>query len=391
MSEYHPISKADVELPRRDFPSEQAAEEAIEALISNYVLKTYPELKQSGLEFPLSFQVNVRPGTRGAPGGVRFDPDLRTQILEQAEGLLHPLENYQPGAVYDYHEQSADARACRPPTARSVFGGYDPVGHPTWTSFDEWRETGLGEGDISVRLQTGTELTERQLEAYGKLSHHYRILGQACLGYLPVPSDLESLTEDDRLALTVQVVEIRDSRNQFDLVLNVLAGRLMAEEVDALLASPGCQQVLRGLRKLEEDLFRVRDRALRAWHERKDAALRQVLQRIPGLLTRFSLLVASDSRRPHEQKSFPVLDTQVATLGDLFFDLERDAWVLLGSRETGYLFDEKGLLINSFHASASRVDLRLTAGRWRPALEEEQPVLDLLMRRADQISQPVAP
>jgi len=365
----------------RNHRRERAVEGALRGLVVAYLSDAYPDLVLAEMDLPLNLQLTFR---AGEPGELRFEPDLRDQIREQAEALLRPLDSYQPGAVYDFQAESAEARACRPPTARSIFEGYDPMGRPTWTSFDEWRETGLGDGHLSVRLQTGKELKERQLDAYGKNSPLYHVLGQACLGYVSVPPRLENLIEDDRLALTVQVVEIRDSRGHFDLILNVLVGRLTPGEVDTLLREPSCQIVLLALRKLEEDLFRLRDRALRAWKDRNEEALRQVIQRIPGLLTRFSRAVTLDPK-PAREVPYPVLDVQVADLGDLFFDRERDSWVLLGSKQRAYVLDGEGDLLTTFQATEDRVNLRLDSGRWRPAVEEEIGYLGLLKTRANEI------
>lgn len=367
----------------RHLREEQEVEQLLREIVRDTVQEGVPDLKQLDINVPLNLKVTV--GFR-EHGELRFEPDLRTQILEQVEKWSQPLESYQPGAVYDYFEQSSEAKDCRPPTARSVFEGYDAKGHPTWMSFDEWRETGLGQSGLTVRLQAGNELRQRQLEAYGKNSRQYHILGQACVGYLPLPPEMEAVAEDDRLALTLQVVEICDDRDHYDVVLNLLAGRLMPEEVDALLAEPSCQPVLRALSKLEEELFRLRDRASRAWHERNSEALRQVLQRIPGLLTRFSRSITVEPVAPREIP-YPVVDILVANLRDLCYDRERDAWVLLGSKETGYVFDGDGRLLSSFQASENRVDLRLSSGRWREAVEQEQPVLDLLKLRAKELTE----
>ncbi len=238
----------------------------------------------------LNIRVNLQ-----ADGKLQFEPDLKSQLLEQMEDLLQPTEAFRMGAVYDFHEKSHDTIACRPPDATSVFTGYDPFGNPTWTPFVSVASLpNEQEKTLHVVIQSGKELKSRQLAEYGKSSHAYSILGQLCAGYLPLPGAYQKIANAPHLALTIQVLECRNSRGGFELNLNILCGGLLIEEFETLLEEPRLREFVSELRKAEEHLFRLSEKAERAWRHQDTQTLNNLLKQVPSFLGRLAKNLAKN-------------------------------------------------------------------------------------------------
>ncbi|MEX2606892.1 MAG: hypothetical protein WD708_06060 [Kiritimatiellia bacterium] len=263
---------------------EQAAADALRGLVRDLLTDQFPGAADMEEEFILRLYMRVR---LNAEGQLRFEPDLRSQLIGQMEEMLETTEAFRMGTVYDFHENSYDAIASRPPDAESVFAGYDPFGHPTWVSFDTV-SSGIKKENESVHviIQSGKELKSRQLAEYGKSSHAYSLLGQLCVGYLPLPAAYQKIANAPRLAVTLQVVESRNSRGGFELHLNILCGGLLIEEFETLLEEPGLHSFACKLREAEQNLSRLSKKAQQAWRHQDTQTLNSILKQIPSFLGR---------------------------------------------------------------------------------------------------------
>lgn len=263
---------------------ERAAADVLRGLVRDFLVDHFPGAANLEEDLLLNLVLRVNPREDGQ---LRFDPDLRSQLILQMENLLKPAEAFQPGAVFDFYEDSSDTVNSRPPDAVSVFAGYDPFGHPVWTPFETIAPGNAKESEsVRVLIQTGKELKSRQLAEYGKSSHDYSILGQLCLGYLPLPAAYQPIANSPRLALTLQVVECRNSRGGFELNLNILCGGLLTEEFETLLQEPGFHTFASELRNAEKMLFRLSEKAKQAWKHQDTHTLNQQLKRVPSFLGR---------------------------------------------------------------------------------------------------------
>lgn len=272
--------------PTRYQRREQAAADALRGLVRDLLTDRFPDA--AGLEEDLLLSLNMRVNLQ-AHGNLQFQPDLRSQLIEQMEDLLQPTEAFRLGTVYDFHEKSHDTPACRPPDAESIFAGYDPFGTPTWTPFSTVASLpGEQEETLQVVVQSGKELKFGQLADYGKSSHAYSILGQLCAGYLPLPGAYQKIANAPHLALSLQVVECRNSRGGFELNLNILCGGLLIEELETLLEESCLRDFASELRKAGEHLFRLSEKAEQAWRHQDTQTLNSLLKRVPSFLGRLA-------------------------------------------------------------------------------------------------------
>lgn len=270
--------------PTRYQRREQAATEALRGLVRDLLTDKFPDLAGMEEDFLLSLDIRVN---LQADGKLAFEPDLRSQLIAQMEELLEPVEAFRMGAVYDFHEKSHDTIACRPPDAISVFAGYDPFGHPTWTCFDSVSTTAKKkDGSVHVIIQSGKELKTGQLAEFGKSSHAYSVLGQLCLGYLPLPRAYQKIANAPHLALTLQVVECRNSRGEFELKLNILCGGLLSDEFETLLEDTILRPFAAELRNAEQTLSRISEKSEQAWRDQDTHTLSSLLRKIPAFLGR---------------------------------------------------------------------------------------------------------
>lgn len=263
--------------PTRAERREKAAADALRSLIRDILLDKFPLLEAEEMDLPLNLSLCLRGNE------LSFEPDLRRQVLEQAEAFLKPRETFLPGAVYDFHEQ----RPQRPPDALAVFAGYDPVGHPKWSPV-----SAVFSESANRKIFSGKELKTEQLREYGKDDKRYNILGQVILGPLPVPKAYQQLTGCAEWALTLHIVETRDIKNHFALQLNLLAGNLLPEELDAMIQELPLRDLNRAVLQLQEQVLNLENRAREAWIHQDTRTFNHALQIVPRLLGEFSAQLA---------------------------------------------------------------------------------------------------
>lgn len=272
--------------PSRTQRRTKAAEDALRSLIRDTLLDKFPALKDSVDELPLTLALKVNCSESGE---LTFDPELREQVIAQAYSLLQNGDAFQYGRVYDFHEQSHQTPECIPPNATAVFSGYDPFGHPQWSQIDM-----LLAKKTSAKIFSGKDLKTEQLQAYGKNDKAFNILGQLILGPLRVPKAYQTLTESTEWALTLQVVETRDAQNHFGLQLNLLAGRLLPDELLSMLEDKGCRALADALATLYESVTRMEQKACEAWSNHDHKRLENILKKVPQILGQFSKDFLSD-------------------------------------------------------------------------------------------------
>ncbi|MGA0334185.1 MAG: hypothetical protein ACO3N7_06970 [Kiritimatiellia bacterium] len=253
---------------------EKAAADALRALIRDTLLEKFPLLSETPTEVPLQLSLKVNCSD---PGHLTFDPDLRSQLLEQATIHLQPRQKFQPGTVYDFHA----GKNFFPPHPLQVFTGYDPFGHPKWAPVSE-----VLSGDERFRLFRGKELKQEQLPDWGKNDRTFNILGQVVTGPWEIPRAYGKLCGHPEIALSCQIVESRDVRAHFSLRLNLLAAGLVPDELESLLQEPALGNLGSALRDLEREVEGLEVSAQKAWHHQKNRELDAILQKIPALLKR---------------------------------------------------------------------------------------------------------
>jgi hypothetical protein len=271
------MSNSNPQQSTRSQRREQAAADALRSLIRDTLLDKFPVLAEEHIEIPLHLSLKL------TGEALKFTPDLRSQILEQAEAFLAPCESFHPGSVFDFHARTAEAPGCRPPGALDVFAGYDPLGHPKWSRLSAMLPEGL-----PLKIFSGKELKTEQLLAHGKNDKNYNLLGQLILGPLPVPRVYQNFTESPECALTLQIVEVRDAQAHFSLRVNLLCGKLLAEELEAMIQENPLREVNRALLQLREEVGRLEAQALEAWCHQDSKALSLILKAVPKIFARFS-------------------------------------------------------------------------------------------------------
>ncbi len=255
---------------------EKAAADALRSFVRDTLLEKFPLLEPEELNLPLTLSLQINCAEAGE---LRFEPDLRSQVIEQAEAYLNPLEIFHDGCVYDFH----DKKSKRPPSSLSVFSGYDAFGHPKWAPVQE-----LLTENTSLNIFPGKDLKTEQLAAYGKNDKAYNILAQLILGPQPVPKAYQQLCGSDRFALTLQIVETRNARAHFSLEPNLLIGGLLPDERDEMLQELPLRPLHEAVMHLKNGLIQLEQKALSAWHHQDTKALNTALQNVPRLLSEFS-------------------------------------------------------------------------------------------------------
>jgi hypothetical protein len=352
---------------------EQASADALRGLIRDFLLEKYPAIMEAGEPLLLSIDLLLEPGE---PGALRFEPDLRRQVSEQVQVLLAPRDAFEEGAVYDFQQNSPRVPGCRPPEPDAVFAGYDNLGRAKWHSFTQClldardprvdQVAGKAGRPVSL-LQKGKDLRSEQLSSHGRANKAYSLLGQLSCGYFSLPPAYAKTAGGDKLALTFQIVETRDTRGDFALRLNLLAGGLLATEVKDLLQEPAFRRLAAACDHARGKTADIERRAREALAQRDSDGFQRAMRRVPAILQD----LANDVENPSEPARAPQPDPRVwtgdvaeARPDDLFFDSPRESWVLLGSRGKAHAFSTDGRYITTFPVTAAMLEQRIVSGRW---------------------------
>jgi len=364
---------------------------------------------------------------RNAAAGVT-KPASADDRLQVSLKLAHPsTEQHSPDQLYLQIQRAVDRHSdrsasvplgraychwCRsffcehsgPGEPRSVFGGYTATGQPTWPEFVsvllEKRhprvDSVFQESAAPLTIvQTGEELSRKQLPIYGKRSPAYKVLGQVCLGYLNFPGQLRLPSPSDAprspLAVTFQIVETRKST--VSLILNILgllpdgtpAFQAFEESSDARLADA----LLSTRRDLEELSLRTVSRNKRQGERgRRVFAVLKQLSRSLDRIFRQRQRRTQHSQDRHRNRQRPAStasrDALQANPESIYRDVEKNTWVVLGPKNRVHIFNDQGLHITSIVYPGETVRQRTSGGKWRvPNAAEKSTFQETLRRRLE--------
>ncbi len=387
-----PFPEAPVEAPpspklSRYERREQASADALRGLIRDFLMEKYPALMESKQALNLSIDLVLEPGE---PGGLRFTPDLRKQVSEQAMALLAPRDAYEEGAVYDFQQESARGPGCRPAEGDQVFGGYDNLGRPVWKTLtqvlldaqDPRVDALTGRVGRAVALvQLGKELRCQQLSSHGRSNKGYSLLGQVVCGYYGLPPAYVKLAGGAKLAVSLHVVETRDARGQFALRMNTVAGGFLAQEFEDLLKEPALRGLAMAREAMRTKVADLESRGREALIRRDSEAFQKAMRRIPGLLRDFAEAVENPGAgvRPPVDPRVWKEDVAEARPDEVFYDNHRHSWVVLGTRNRAHAFSQEGVYLTTFHAPAAVLEQRILSGRWQVEHPERSALLGRLV------------
>jgi len=148
--------------------------------------------------------------------------ELAEEAMTMAAEFTARGNAFRHGTVYCYACGSADCEHAQPPTAGTVFAGYESTGRPRWEEFfnvllglEDPRTDRLFHEppDTLARVIGRRRLTAEQLVSFGRNSLTFRIWGQVIAGYFHI--------DDFRGALSAQVIETRDHQLRFQVIAPV--------------------------------------------------------------------------------------------------------------------------------------------------------------------------
>jgi hypothetical protein len=406
-----PTAPADAPAPSeeqsvsRDERRLRAVLDALRTLLRDAFTALHGHQLPSVEELPLALHLNARPQEGWA---LSLAEPFEEQMAAALDAAQATPGAYEEGRVFCHRCLSPRCEHSAPEQPWEVFRGYDATGRPTWGDF---AQAVLDSKDARVDklyatppailalVQKGSELRREQLSAFGRASRNYSILGQVAAGFLPLPNASrprsDHLGGGARMALTVQVVEARDSSGKLALRLNTISAGLELADWQELLASAWCPWVGRTLKSATQQLDGLQRQITTAREtSRTEAALSphtspapkptELYRRIPALLRGLAQRLERGGRREdtrtrhaavrHEQRR-PVhkalQDLKEARDEHCFHDLHRQTWVILGRQGRAHVFSEDGKLVTSLLLTAANAEFRVRTGRWRAATAEE--------------------
>jgi hypothetical protein len=307
--------------------------------------------------------------------------DLRAQVVRGLEAT----GTWRPGTVYAFQSKHGEGPHARPPQAQDTFAGYSAHGQPQWISL---LNLCIARGDSRVdRLyaerpeiiaiaQTGDELTDGLLPGFGRADARFAVLGQVVAGLVPRGLDPRR-TEQERVALTLQVVDVQTDSRGHRLRLNLLG--MSGEEIADAAARAPARGPAEGLR-----------RTIAETRHRIDAIDRQrsrlagtpgeahVLAQIPTLLTQLrgdvERVFRQVTRRTqhaqdrHAQGERPTSQAQqdLAAASDdrLLLDRKRHTFIVLGPRNRAHVFSPDGRHVTSIRVTPGELSRKTDRSRW---------------------------
>lgn len=313
-------------------------------------------------------------------------PHVLEQMQQAAKSLADRQATFPRGHVYCHWCRSFTCNHSQPPSPRSVFAGYTQTGEPSWRDLavvlldkrDERIDQLYREPPIPVTLvQNAPELTENQLQVYGKGSAEYRLLGQVVIGYLPLFGQRRGNGvrhgngESTSVALTLHAVQHRS--RQAAPVLNVLGALPDGASAVEMLESHGDPRIVDALattrRKLQDLTLQQTPRRRRLMVHRRKALL--ILQRFARNLERLfrqrqRRTLHSESR--HRDRRRPAAtalrDAMCAASGSIYRDVEEKTWVVIGPKNRVHIFNDEAHHVTSVVYQGDTIRQRTTRGKW---------------------------
>lgn len=326
----------------------------------------------------------VRPGRTALPDSevASLVETLRAQVGEAIRGTTA----FHEGRVYCFFTDAPDAPYSGPQRPTDVFAGFSANGRPEWISFtnlclarQEPRVDRLfaDQPELIALVLHGHELAGGLLPGFGRDSLAWRLHGQVVCGLIPRDLNPRTRTED-RVALTLQLIETQQGGGRGRLRLNILG--LSPEHIaeaaanaDPMSSAEAFRRLVRATRERVDQLGRRAALAMRRG-ERFDLG-----EHVTSLLTRLRSDVlrvfrARDHRTLHAEErhrsgerptSTALADALAATEGRLLHDAQKDTWVVLGPRLRVHVFSRLGRHVTSLELEPHEVARRIDLGRWR--------------------------
>lgn len=306
-------------------------------------------------------------------------------ILDQLRAL-RPLDIvWRDGAVFCFQCREIGCRHARPDTDLKVFAGYSATGKPTWRPFVglclEQRIAGLDRlyerpPGVVALVQMAEALSEDVLPGFSQGQARYNVVGQVAVGLIPV-----SLRrgDQDRVAVTLQVVERRLPNTPVQLRLNLIG--LRSDHL-AQVASEGAERseaerlrraVLGARRRLGEAGRRVVVAEARREAYDLRGAVERVLNHLRGDIERAfdpEQRRTAHGRVRHNGGERPTSqafgDARKASAERLFVDTHRHTVVVIGKRNRAHVFTHHGRHVTSLRLAEGELTRKTTRGRWAP-------------------------
>ena len=326
------------------------------------------------------------------------EAELVSYLREHLGAAHRERATFVEGSVYCFHTDQPESAYSRPGKPTEVFAGYAPHGKPEWVGFAnlclERKEPRVdrlfGDSPEVLALVIGPdELASGMLPAFLRGKVGWRLLGQVVVGF--VPRDFEPKSREERVALTLQVIETTEPDRRGGLTrrlrLNVI-GLPVAEiaEVaasgDATSPAEAFRKVLRATRGRIDALGRRAALAHRQGGRFELAEpVMQLLSRLRGDVLR--VLKSRDYRTQHAQErhqsgerptALAIADALAAGEGRFFRDEHKDTVVVLGPKHRVHVFSTAGRHVTSLELTPNEVARRVELRRWKFL---ERPMSDL--------------
>lgn len=306
---------------------------------------------------------------------------LARQALSMAEEASSEHQVFRRGYIFCYSCESAACIHAIQPDPGYVFAGYNSTGTPIWKEFfqvmlslNDNRTDLLFDAKkpkLLTRVIGRRRLIADQLTSYGKHSLSYKIWGQVIAGYLHV--------EGIRAAITVQVVETRDHKLNFQLITD-------SRIHDALVEAPADKRS--ALHRIHDAVFRARTdiNALSIiWQQvRKKSEFKEVENKVFTKLKHLAHSIERKGRQDRRrtvhadvrgQEKRPVHKAREDLLGaseaDFFLDRMKQTIVVVGKSGRAHIFNKTGRHITSLIINKDEMERRQQRKRYALMLQDE--------------------
>ena len=307
---------------------------------------------------------------------------LRRRITETLKARIA----FVTGHVYCFLCDAPECSHSGPRQAVDTFRGYRPTGKPEWKGFAnlcmELREPRVDrlygdDPEVIAVVQSGTKLTDTMMSGFGKGSLAYRVLGQVAFGLLPRNLDLRH--PDERVTLTLMVVETRTGERAQQVQLN-----MVGLSMDDIAAAAGSARARGPAESLRRTIRTTRDRVASLARRAQDAedrgspldlegAVEPLLHRMKGDLERVFRPLrrrTKHAQERHQGGARPtgqaLTDALGAPVERILRDVERDTVVVIGPKARAHVYAEDGRLVTSLQLRPNEVERKTERGRWRP-------------------------
>ncbi len=307
---------------------------------------------------------------------------LRERVGEAIKGTTA----FHQGRVYCFYTDDPESPYATPPHATDVFAGYAANGKPEWVGFTNLclarREPRVDRlfADppeiVAVAIPADT-LTGGLLPGFGRGSLAWRLHGQVVCGLVPRDLNVRSRTVE-RIALTLQVVEVHQQTTGNRLILNLvgLTPQAVAEAAAAGEPTGSAEAFRRLVRATRERIDNLGRRAALAARRGESFDLKM---HVDALLTRLRsdvlrVFKTRDHRTRHAEErhqsgerptALALSDALQTGDGRLYRDDHKDTIVVIGPKNRVHVFSRIGRHITSLELQPQDIARRVDLGRWK--------------------------